>query len=156
MTTLIHPNNVFDGHLFAKSEFYSTIPQEHSWQKRPIRILKNPNIYEMRVTNMFGEEDCARAILDMDGNIYMWSLYDEYHANVAQHLGIDKFIGLIIYSDGHIEVTDSTSKEFRESDIPKKMITKNNWIKNQFPDMNISISYFNDSIEGDWSEINDR
>lgn len=148
MTVLINDNNAFDG-VMKLSRYFTTLENK---QGKKYTVFQNPTISEVNQYNLFGEHDWFRAILDEDGNIYAWKSYDDLHFNVAQKLGITDFVGLIVYSDGGFDVTDSTSKKFYMTDLPKKMIEKNNWIKEQFPDQDYPIRYFNDAIEGDWAQ----
>lgn len=155
MTNLKNINNGFNN-IILESSYFSTMDSYIGSQRKTVNIFKNPSLEEIKKHGLVVDDYWMRAILDMDGNIYVWKGYEEFHVNVARHLGIDQFIGVILYTDGSLDITDGTSKNLQETEIPYKMIIKNPWIKSKFPNEKREIRYFNDAIVGNWEEIDEQ
>jgi len=113
--------------------------------KAIVEIIKNPSRYEIngiKSQQKYGDEIGA---IFTKNDIYIFRRDLDFHKNVAKHIGLTEYIGILL-GDGYAMVTDATTDGFKNNPLTAKIIRK--------LDPNITeISYYNEAIVGDWEEI---
>lgn len=143
---------------FLKEEYVDTFLKK-SYLKSNVDIFVNPNRKELK--DICKENLVARSFINENGDVYVFSL-DVLHATIFEDTKyIDKnAISLVLYFDKSfryidIMVTDfvKNTKWYHNKDVYKN-IMENKYLSKMFSID--GVSYYDESIVGDWADLEDE
>jgi hypothetical protein len=120
-------------------------------------LYKNPTAKELK--HVLGKNQEARAFIINDYDIIVWNVFDSLHYSVKKELKlpdtvipINLFCNKLNDHESYAQVTDTIKNTplWHDKTVAEK-IKNNAFMKRHFK--NIEISYYDESIYGDWKDI---